>query len=186
MRGFDYLRDTPPDFVEFVYEWRLPRRLYGVATALAAIAIAAIGAGCIEWLRVSDAAAREARADAAFERSRARLASARLTYDGIERLTAIDRALTRMRSSGSAVAAKVVRIGNLVPRGVWLQSIDPLDTDSIELRGEATSIDAIDVVLAKLEGAPSVGEPHLVSLARRARVALAPTVTFELRLKGGQ
>jgi hypothetical protein len=184
--GFDFLRDTVPDSIESLLDWRLPRRMRGVASAALTVTIAAVVALGIECTRVNDALARQASAVAAFERSRESLAAARISYGNVERLLAVDRSLARARTSGLRLATFMAHIGNAIPRGAWLEGVEPADDGVMQLHGEATSLDAVEQVLTQLARSDQNQRARLVSLRRRGRSGLAPIVAFELRLESSR
>jgi Tfp pilus assembly protein PilN len=178
---FDYLHDAPPDIIDRIRTYRLPRRLRGAALTLGALACVILVIAGIEDSRIRAATGLELRASDRVDAQRAALARGRLQWRDVDRLIAADRQLRRIRLSGSTIAAKLAAIANQLPRRVWLSSIGPAAAGwSIE--GEALDVAALDTALGNLIATPSLGAPRLVRMTSQARLTAGPVVSFEFNV----
>jgi len=135
--------------------------------AFAAAAVAAVAAGTfgVEALAAAraqrdvDAATAAVAAHAAF-RSRAQALALE-----VARYQEFARELDIVSPSGSERADDVVRVGNALPRRVWLDSLVS-SGDHIELSGTSASLEAMGTALAALDGALPGSTATLVRLER--------------------
>ena len=96
-----------------------------------------------------------------------RLSAANLwSLQDVNELLETDRRLRAVRASGTLAAMRLAQIGNAVPRGVWLSSVEPSPA-GLDVDGEAVSVGALNRILSNLlDGA---GRAHLLRMARVAR-----------------
>jgi Tfp pilus assembly protein PilN len=178
---FDYLHDAPPDIVDRIRTYRLPRRLRSAAITLGVLACVLLTMTAVERARIGAAIALERQASGHVEAQRAALARAQLQWRDVDRLIAADRQLRRIRLSGSVISARLAAIANELPRRVWLSSIAPA-ASGWSIQGDALDVPALDTALANLIATPSLGNPRLVRMTSQARLAAAPVVSFEVRV----
>jgi hypothetical protein len=181
---FDFLHDGWPDAVQRVASLRVPRRLHAAAATLAAVLSALAVGTAFEAVRTRDAAALEARQQARVEAARMRLAAANLELREVAKLRETGRRLRAIRSSGVRVVARLARLGNLVPRGAWLTSIEA-EGDGFGIEGEAVDVRALDRTLANFVADREAGETRLLRMGRLARAPRPSLVTFALHVGEG-
>lgn len=182
MTSFDFLHDSAPDVITRLRGWRLPRRFHGAALAASTLLVVAAAAAGLESSRIAQAGAQELAQSRRLAQSRARLEAAKLSWQSFQGLIATDRALRRIRSSGVSAAASLARLGNLVPRGVWLDAIEP-SQGSVSIRGEAVDLDAARRMLANLVGSDDFSRAQLVEVSRRTQSVSSSTVAFEMHVR---
>jgi hypothetical protein len=180
---FDFLHDGLPDVVESALSLRLPRRLRSVAAAFATLVLTLIAAGAFEAIRANDASAVERAEQARFDAAKNRLAAADLELREVARLVETDRRLHELRTSGERAVARLARIGNEVPRGAWLSSIEP-SAQGLSVEGEALDVGALDRALSNLVAETDLGGTRLLRMERVVRVAGTPLVSFRLQVQG--
>jgi Tfp pilus assembly protein PilN len=182
MTRFDYLHDGLPDAIDTIRTLRLPRRLRTVAATLATLlGILAVSA-VFEAIRVSSATAVEQREQVRLDSARTRLAAADLELQAVDKLLETDRRLRAVRRSGTTLVSQLTRIGNLVPRGVWLSSVEP-SPEGLVVEGDAVNVGALDKILGNLVTNPGFGGTRLVRMTRIARTAGSALVSFTLQLQ---
>jgi Tfp pilus assembly protein PilN len=126
------------------------------------VLVAAIGFS-IENFRVShlevDIADQERAIDArSIERASAKdLALATARYERI------DRDARLYRSSGNAAAVQVARIGNRIPKDVWLDTMEHTGS-GFTVSGDSQSIGDIGTAIAAFAGAPDIQRADLLSI----------------------
>ncbi|HVA34431.1 MAG TPA: hypothetical protein VNG31_09800, partial [Candidatus Baltobacteraceae bacterium] len=168
MNRFDYLHDALPEVVEAVRSMRLPRRYYGVVTALMALCTILVGGTAIERVQVDAALAEQHRAQIEFDRSRSVLQSMQLHWNELDALIARDRRLRDIRLSGPRIASRLARMGNALPERAWLTSMTTL-ADSYALQGRATDLHVFGSLVGDLLRDPAILRPHLVRVSRDDR-----------------
>jgi len=179
---FDFLRDGLPDAVEGALAFRLPRRLRTAAVAFAT-ALCVLGACALfEKARTNAAAAIESSERVRLDTAREHLAAANLELDEVNELLETDRRLHALRASGTLAAMRLARIGNAVPRGVWLSSVAPSAT-GIDIEGEAVDVGALNRILSNLLDGDGAGHAHLLRMTRVARARGPALVSFTLQLQ---
>jgi hypothetical protein len=118
------------------------------------------------------------RLDAAQER----LTAANLELDQVTVMLETDRRLRALRASGTLVAMRVARIGDAVPHGVWLTSVDP-SPPGFDVEGEAVNVGALNRILSNLLQSGGAQRTQLLRMARVARARGAVLVSFTLQLR---
>jgi len=181
MTRFDFRRDGLPDAVEAVLAFRLPRRLHTAAATLIALLCVFVACSVLETIRVSAASALERGQEQRFEAVRDRLAAANLELEDVRKLLETDRRLHAVRGSGTRAVSRLTRIGNLVPRGVWLRSIEPADA-GLRVEGEALDVDALRRAIANFVADGHAGKARLLRMEREPRPSGPALVTFTLHL----
>jgi Tfp pilus assembly protein PilN len=179
---FDFLHDGLPDAFERIRSMRVPRRLHSAAAAFGTVVLALVAASAIEAVRTNQATALQTQQQARLDAVRARLAAADVELADVARLVETDRRVRAARASGAVVVAHLVRLGNLVPRGVWLSSLEP-SPQGLEVEGEAVDVDALHRALAGVVADGRVGRTRLVRMARVPRPAAPALVDFTLSLQ---
>lgn len=150
MISFDYLRDAPPEWIERIRSARLPRHLHGSARALIAVAVVIATMLGIETWRLNAELAMEHAARVRFDRTKASLSARQLAWQQLDALIAQDRRLSDIRRSGSVIAARLARTGNLLPTETWLASMTA--AHGVSLDGSATNLAAVSNVLERMIG----------------------------------
>lgn len=178
---FDFLRDPTPSFVDSLRRVRLPRRLYPAALAGAAVIAALAAASGAEVFREHAAQALEERAGARFERSRAALTRARLQWQRLDGLVALDRRLRQIRTSGSVAAQRIARVGNAFPQRAWVTSMAAGAASAYEVKGFADGLPAVEKLLANVARDRVAGRPRLLQVSQSGGQP-ATTLGFELEL----
>jgi Tfp pilus assembly protein PilN len=181
---FDFLRDGLPDAVEGALAFRLPRRLRTAAYALVTVVCAIVACAGFEAMRTNAATAIERTEEVRLDSARDRLAAANLELQNVASLLETDRRLRAVRTSGTQAVLRLARIGNLVPRGVWLSSVEP-SADGLSVEGEAVNVDALHRVLSNFVTDTSLGKTLLLRMARLARPSGPALVSFTLLVKEG-
>jgi hypothetical protein len=148
--SFDYLRDARPEWIERLRSARLPRQLHASARALLAVAVVIVTTFGIDTWRLHLALSMERAAEARFDRTKAALAARQLAWQQLDALIAQDRRLGEIRRSGSVMAARLARTGNLLPTGTWLASMSA--TAGVSLEGSATNLAAVGSALERMIG----------------------------------
>ncbi len=179
---FDFLRDGLPDAVEGVLAFRLPRRLRTAAVALVTLLCVLAACAAFESVRTNAATAIESREQSRLDLAKDRLAAANLELRDVTALLETDRRLRAMRASGTLAAMRLARIGNVVPRGVWLTSVQPSAT-GFDVDGEAVNLAALNRVLSNLIDGDATRRTHLLRMTRVARERAASLVSFTLQLQ---
>jgi Tfp pilus assembly protein PilN len=179
---FDFLHDGLPDGVAALVAFRLPRRLRTATIAFATLVCVLISCAVFEAVRANAAAATERAESARLDAARERLAAANLELHEVNALLETDRRLHAVRSSGTRAVLRLAKIGNLVPRGVWLASVEP-SPEGTNVEGEALNVAALDHVLANLVADGGVGATRLLRMARVARPSARALVSFTLQLQ---
>jgi Tfp pilus assembly protein PilN len=151
------------------------RRALGLAALLAVTfgAVAALQSLRAEMYR-RDASVLETQL-AVHDRLRQRIAALARDVAALQR---IDRASEVARSSGNRVALDTVRVGNAIPRGVWLDTLGRSGGDYF-LSGGAFGISAVAETLHSID----VAQPQLAAtLVRLDRPIVGDAVRFTLRI----
>jgi hypothetical protein len=121
-----------------------------IGLSLEAMRIAHLEAGVSEQERVIDARS--------FERASAKdLALETARYERI------DRDARLYRSSGNDIALQIARIGNRVPSGVWLDTMEHTDS-GYTVSGDARSIARIGDAIAGFASVTKISQADLVSI----------------------
>ncbi len=142
-----------------------------LAGAAVVLLVAAVGFGIVR-ARIARLTALVANADAAIaERAPQRLEAKGLALD-VARYQAFSRETTAFRRSGSDAAIVVARIGNSVPRAVWLDELER-GPDGYTVAGGARSVDAIGETMLALATSLPAARAELVSLDARSGEAHA-------------
>ena len=177
---FDFMHDARPEIVEALLHPRVPARFHALCAAVAILAAAALSAAGIEQWRAASALGIEARAQQRFEASKIELDRVAQQTSELETLVARDRALRRIRVSGSVIAAKLARLGNLIPRHAWVTSMSA-QSDGYALRGRANDFGSLATLLARLIDDRTDGRPATIAIDR-AQPQRSSTLTFDIRL----
>jgi hypothetical protein len=183
MTRFDFLRDGLPDAVEGALALRLPRRLRTAAVAMMTLICVLAACAAFESVRMNAATAIESRERSRLDLAKDRLAAANLELNDVASLLETDRRLRAMRASGTIVAMRLARIGNVVPRGVWLSSVQP-SAAGFDVEGEAVNLAALDRVLSSLLDGDPAARTHLLRMTRIARAHGPALVSFTLQMRG--
>jgi hypothetical protein len=179
---FDFLHDGLPDAIEGALAFRLPRRFRTAAVAFVTLLCVLATCGAFESARTNAASAIEARERSRLEIAKDRLAAANLELDEVATLIATDRRLRALRASGVSAAMRLARIGNVVPRGVWLSSVQPSPA-GFDVEGEAVNLGAVNRALSSLLDGDAHGRARLLRLTRVSRARGPALVTFTLQLQ---
>jgi hypothetical protein len=181
---FDFLHDGLPDFVEAALAFRLPRRLRTAAVAMVTLTCVLAACAAFESVRTNAATAIESRERSRLEIAKDRLAAANLELNDVDALLETDRRLREVRASGTLATMRLARIGNVVPRGVWLSSVQP-SAAGFDVEGDAVNLAALNRVLANLLDGDRTGRTHLLRMTRVARARGPALVSFTLQLPDG-
>jgi Tfp pilus assembly protein PilN len=138
-----------------------------------------------ESSRTSAAAAIEARERSRVDIAKDRLAAADLELDEVTALLETDRRLRALRVSGVAAAIRLASVGNVVPRGVWLTSLQPSAT-GFDVEGEAVNLGSLNRMLSNLLANAGAGRAHLLRMTRVARPRGPALLTFTLQLQSAR
>jgi hypothetical protein len=179
---FDFLHDGLPDAVEGALAFRLPRRLRTAAVALVTLICVLAACAAFESVQMNAATAIESRERSRLDAAKDRLAAANLELNDVAALLETDRRLRAMRASGTLVAMRLARVGNVVPRGVWLSSVQPSAT-GFDVEGEAVNLAALNRVLSNLLDGNGAERTHLVRMTRVGRAHGPALVSFTLQLQ---
>jgi hypothetical protein len=179
MNRFDYAHDALPDWLARAIGFRLPRRLYDAGGALLTVVLVLVLAASIESYRFGRMRVVEVAAQVKFDESRVRLEQRRLAWEGLEQLIVRDRRLRAIRTSGSVLAAKLARIGNALPPGVWAETLNISDSSYV-VKGFAVDLPSFGRALDAIVRDPEIGQPQSVIVTREER-ARAAVLGFELR-----
>lgn len=176
---FDYLHDAVPDGLRELRALRLPRRLHTIAAALLTTAVVvAFGSG-IETIRLAQARALESQLQLRFDTTRGKLQSAQLAWQQLDELIARDRRLRDIRLSGTVVAQRLVRIGNVFPKRAWLTSMSAA-ASTYTLKGYALDLPVFANALQGLVNSAQIGQPKSIRISRDDR-ARNGVLAFEVR-----
>jgi hypothetical protein len=184
MSGFNYLRDAPPEFVDQLRFARVPRRLHGALSALAALVLVMAAAQAIDVMREQHVAKLVSQAQARVDIDSAAVARRRLAWADIDSLLAVDARLRMFRNSGVDLAGHLARVGDLLDDRVWLVAVEP-DGHGMLLRGKATDLPAIHRSMSALLLADTAELPQIVRVTRDDASRSAP-LGFELHLGDGR
>jgi Tfp pilus assembly protein PilN len=179
---FDFLRDGLPDAIEGALAFRLPRRLRTAAVAMVALICVLAACAAFERARTNAATAIESRERSRLDVAKDRLAAANLELNEVAALLETDRRLRALRASGTLATIRLARIGNVVPRGVWLSSVQP-SSAGLDVEGEAVNLAAVDRVLSNLLDGDRSDRTQLLRMTRVARAHGPALVSFTLQLK---
>ncbi len=166
MIRFDFLHDPTPAFVDSLRRVRLPRRLYPAALAGAAVVAALAAADGAEVFREHAAQALEQRAETRFERSRIALTHARLHWQHLDQLIALDRRLREIRISGSIAARRIARVGNAFPQRAWVTSMAAGAMPAYDVKGFADGLTSVEDLLANLARDRAAGRPRALQVSQ--------------------
>jgi hypothetical protein len=179
---FDFLHDGLPDAIERALAFRLPRRLRTAAVALVTLICVLAACAALESVRTNAASAIESRERSRLDAAKDRLAAADIELNDVAALLETDRRLRAARASGTLATMRLARIGNVVPRGVWLSSVQP-SAAGFDVEGEAVNLAALDRVLSNLLDGDRSGRTHLLRMTRVARARGPALVSFTLQLQ---
>ena len=149
-----------------------------LAGAVLVILVASIGFA-IERFRIERLEAEVADATAIVAAHAPERAAAEQLAFQLANYESFARATAAFRRSGAEAAVTVARIGNALPRTVWLDRIDR-DPGGFTLAGTARRIDAVGDAIVSLASTPSAKSADIVSLD--AGDESARTVRFSARL----
>ncbi len=182
--NFNYVRSARPDWVRGLAQTRIPHRLHGAICALSAAVIALCGAYGIETVRLCDAQSIAAAYQQRLDRSEAALRKSKIAYEQVKALTALDRRIGQIVSSGDRDAAQIAEIANALPDHVWLTGIQPeAPGGGMTLEGKAANLRALSVTLRSLTAARRVADPTLTSV-RSSGGGEAP-LSYGIHLESG-
>lgn len=149
MTRFDFLHDPRPAMLEQVLLLRLPREIYLQAILAALLSVAIVATGGVEALRIHAAQSSELRVRRHFEATRDALTAVRLQWQQLDELATRDRRLREIRLSGSDVAVRIARVGNVFPRRAWATSLTA-SASGYALKARGDDLRAASAVLGGL------------------------------------
>jgi Tfp pilus assembly protein PilN len=126
------------------------------------VLIAAIGFS-LEAMRIAHLEADVANQERAIDARSVERSSAKNLALEAARYERIDLEARRYRSSGNAVAVQIARIGNRIPNGVWLDTMEHTDS-GYTVSGDARSIAGIGDAIAGFSRVPEILRADLVSI----------------------
>ncbi len=128
------------------------RDLRTFAAGCAFVALAALSTAGVELLRLHHLASEATSMEATLEEhSPQRAFAQRIAFD-LARLETTERRAAEFRLSGPAAADEIARLGNAIPRSVYLDDLT-IDRQSIRLRGRSPSLDRIGDAMTSLDRA---------------------------------
>lgn len=140
--AFNFLRPPLPVWAQRLQQICMPAQSAQAFFVMGASLAIVAGVMLIEHERLERAQAAEAAYRLRFERSTVALKEARLCYDRVRSLMALQQKLTNVSESGDVQALRLARIANAVPAHAWLTSLTERDR-SIAVEGGTASLETL-------------------------------------------